>query len=432
MASISHNKTNGRRSIQFTNPDGGRKTVRLGKVSQKSAAIIKTQVEMMLEAKGLGTPLKPQTTAWLKTISPTVHKRLAAAGLIEGRKTAVLGEYLADYIARRASADAKPLTVKKWRTTERILKEYFGEGRDLRTITAGDADAFRLHLIAQRKKDGITPKYRPASLGKHIVIARVFLNAARRDRVVEQNPFEGFAISNATDKTREQFIPIEDTEKCIEAAPDSQWRTIIALARYGGLRTPSEIVRLKWDDILWDEERMIVHSPKTEHHEGKELRIVPLFPELRKHLEEAYEIAPTGSEFVITRYRDAEANLRTTFSKIIKRAGLKPWPKLFQNLRASRQTELEEEFPTHVVCSWLGNSPKVARRHYLQTTESHFEKATQKATQYTSASGGKASHDMPYSPGVSVLPEEQRGKKSSPRTRTRNETFEASRDIQFH
>jgi len=57
-------------------------------------------------------------------------------------------------------------------------------------------------------------------------------------------------------------------------------------------------------------------------------------------------------------------------------AGFVTWPKLFQNLRASRQTELEESFPTHVVCSWMGNSPKVAREHYLQTTEDHFKKAT--------------------------------------------------------
>lgn len=46
-------------------------------------------------------------------------------------------------------------------------------------------------------------------------------------------------------------------------------------------------------------------------------------------------------------------------------------------MRASRQTELEETVPTHVVCRWLGNSPKVAQKHYLQVTDSHFEKAVQ-------------------------------------------------------
>ena len=30
------------------------------------------------------------------------------------------------------------------------------------------------------------------------------------------------------------------------------------------------------------------------------------------------------------------------------------WPKLFQNLRSRRETELAEQFPMHVVCSWIG------------------------------------------------------------------------------
>ena len=67
--------------------------------------------------------------------------------------------------------------------------------------------------------------------------------------------------------------------------------------------------------------------------------------------------------------------MRTTFEKIVTRAGLKPWPRLFHNLRASRQTELSELFPSHVVCKWLGNSEDIARLHYLQTTDAHFEAA---------------------------------------------------------
>ena len=204
-------------------------------------------------------------------------------------------------------------------------------------------------------------------------------------------PFAGVDSGERKNPQREYFVTREETEKCIEAAPDSQWRLIIALARYGGLRTPSEIVRLRWDDIPWDSERMIVTSPKTERHEGGESRVVPLFPELRKYLDEADEIAPKRSEFVITRYRDTNSNMRTTFQKIIKRAGLTPWPKLMQNLRASRQTELEETFPSHVVCKLMGNSIKVAQKHYLQTTEDHFLKAVQNPVQQASATFSVAS-----------------------------------------
>ena len=66
------------------------------------------------------------------------------------------------------------------------------------------------------------------------------------------------------------------------ACPNTDWRTIVALCRYGGLRCPSEVLTLKWADVDWEHGRFRVHSPKTEHHPGKEVREVPLFPELRE------------------------------------------------------------------------------------------------------------------------------------------------------
>ena len=51
------------------------------------------------------------------------------------------------------------------------------------------------------------------------------------------------------------------------------------------------------------------------------------------------------------------------------------WP--FQNMRASRQTELEQKFPTYVVCKWLGNTPHVALKHYLTVTDEDYQKAVQ-------------------------------------------------------
>ena len=53
-------------------------------------------------------------------------------------------------------------------------------------------------------------------------------------------------------------------------------------------------------------------------------------------------------------------------------AGLQRWPKLFQNLRSTRETELAEDFPMHVVCPWIGNSQPIAAKHYLQVTDDHF------------------------------------------------------------
>ncbi len=56
---------------------------------------------------------------------------------------------------------------------------------------------------------------------------------------------------------------------------------------------------------------------------------------------------------------------------------MKPWPKLFHNLRASRETELAATYPIHVVSHWIGNTATIAAKHYLTVREEDFERAAQ-------------------------------------------------------
>ena len=107
----------------------------------------------------------------------------------------------------------------------------------------------------------------------------------------------------------------------------------------------------------------------------------------------------------------ANANLRTQFHKIIERAGRTPWPRLFQNLRSSRETELAEQFPLQVVTGWLGNSPKVALRHYLQITDDHFAKAID---------GGKAAQNAAHSPSKTARNAAQNGAANDTQTEEEN------------
>ena len=222
-----------------------------------------------------------------------------------------------------------------------------------------------------------------------------------RLRLIAENPFDGVKAGTEQNRGRSFFVAPEAAEKVLDACPDYEWRLLVALARYGGLRTPSESFSLAWSDVLWDQDRFRVRSPKTER-QGKPERLVPLFPELRPYLEEAYEMAEPGAVHVITRWRDTHKNLRTQLMRIIRRTGLVPWPRLFQNLRASRETELAERFPLRIVTDWLGNSPNVAMAHYLSTTEDHFQRtaksgavALQNAVQQETARDRTDSQDSP-------------------------------------
>jgi hypothetical protein len=104
-------------------------------------------------------------------------------------------------------------------------------------------------------------------------------------------------------------------------------------------------------------------------------------------------------------------NLRTTFARIVRRAGLEPWPRLFRALRASCESDLAREYPITTVCRWIGNTVAIAARHYVQVTDDDFRRASgvakngaqdvgngmsnngaraaQNPAQYTSGMGGK-------------------------------------------
>jgi len=397
MASLANDK-NGRRRILFFDSDGRRKTLRLGKISKREADSVKTQVERLVHAKITRTAPPLETSHWLADIDGELAEKLTKFGLMERRQPArqsnpqpaapTLGPFIDGYIEGRS--DVKPNTREHLKRCRNHLVAFFGAERPLDAITQGDADEFRIHLRRSMAENTVR-----RICGR----AKQFLRAAVRKRLIAESPFadmKGTGVG-ASDESRQHFITRDVAEKVLAACPDAQWRLLFALSRYGGLRCPSEHLALRWGDVNWELDRITVRSPKTEHHEGKGERVIPLFPELRPHLEAVWDEAPEGTEFVITRYRQRNCNLRTQLERIIRKAGLTPWPKLFQNLRASRATDLATQFPAFVAAKWLGHSPVIAAKHYQQVTDDHFNDATRKsgakAAQQEAAMGGTASQN---------------------------------------
>ena len=264
---------NGRRSIQFFDAAGSRKTLALGKASQKQAEFIKTKVEALAAACITGHAPDDEVSRWLAKRDTVMLSKLAAVGLIPKREAATLGGFLDTYVKSRI--DVKPATQEIWGQVTRNLREHFGEGRPLRSITAGDAEGFKLYLISQ--------KLAPTTVHKRLQFARQFFHAARKHRLIEENPFAEVRSNPGNETDRQRFVTREETAKLLEACPNRDWRLITLLARYGGLRCPSEVLSLRLDDIDWAGDKVTVTSPKTEHHPGKDTRVIPLFPELRQN-----------------------------------------------------------------------------------------------------------------------------------------------------
>jgi hypothetical protein len=101
---------------------------------------------------------------------------------------------------------------------------------------------------------------------------------------------------------------------------------------------------------------MRVRSPKQEKDESDGERRVPIFPQLRPYLEEAFELAEPGTVHVLSRYRDQSVSLRTGLNRIIRRAGLEKWDRPWHDLRATRQTNGAPNSPcTSSVTGWATN-----------------------------------------------------------------------------
>lgn len=357
--------------ITFTDTDGSRKTIRLGKLNKRETELVQSRVRVLLAAKFSGDPPPPDVGAWLAKTSDYIRGKLAEAGLIEARRSMKLGAWLDEFLAKRT--DLKDSSVTVYKRCQTRLVEFFGAGKALRSITPEDAADWR------RFAASIFPSEN--TVRRMTGIARQFFAAADRARLIEENPFHGLAACVRENPEKFYFVTPQEATAVLAACPSTEWRLLFALARWGGLRVPSEPMALRWCDVDWERNRLTVHSPKTEHHEGRESRVIPLFPELRPHLEQAFDAAPEGAEFIIGRHRDPRNNFRTHMARIIRKAGLTPWPKLWHNLRSTRQTELVEAYPIQVVCKWIGNSAAVARRHYLQVLDEHFDRASQKPSQ---------------------------------------------------
>lgn len=405
----------GRKRIQFNGPDGRRRTIRLGKVAKAQANTVKLHIEKLVAAKITGGVPEDDTSHWLATIGDDLHAKLTGHGLTTSRKVVVdptLAAFADRFLAERTGD--KPSTRTQLILARNDLVAYFGADKRLAEITEQDAERFRSFLRTRpaqpgrRKSSTSRPSrasYRdrnrekqPARLLAENTIrrrcgrARQVLRAAVKDRLIPKNPFaelEG-GVSVRANEAREYFVTRDETTAVLAACPDAEWRLLFVLSRYGGLRCPSEHLALRWGDVDWERDRITVRAAKTEHHKGNGVRIVPMFPELRPYLEAVFDAAPDGTEYVFTRYRDSNANLRTQLQRIIDKAGVKPWPKLFQNLRASRATELAQDYPGYVAAEWLGHSQRVAIKHYWRATDEDYARATgRQAVRTTEATENK-------------------------------------------
>ena len=369
-----------RARIVFRDEDGKQQSIRLGECPKDYARSAKMAIGHLVIAKRHNGVPHPDAVRWLGGIDEVLYARVVAHGLCQPREGAALVT-LANLLDRfDAAASVKAGTRTTYLQALGMLRAHFGDSTPIGSITTAHADEWRKAIaepVTVKGDDGkkTTKRLAPATVAKRVRVAKAVFRKAVKWGLIASNPFADLRAGSQSNPDRAFYVTVETIRAILAVCPDDQWRAIVALSRFAGLRCPSEIVALRWGDVNWERGRLMVRSVKTEGHEGHAVRVVPIAPELRPILQDLFDRAEVGVEAVVPRLSNPAMNLRTQFERIIAKASVKPWPRLFHNMRASCATDWVERFPAHVVAGWLGHSPMIAAQHYLQTRDAHFDLA---------------------------------------------------------
>jgi integrase len=334
--------------------------------SETQLAEIGRRVETLAAGNSAGLPPSPALARWLDSLAPEIRAKFDAVGLLvycnHAAEPAPLGvlELWDDYLATRT--EIKPSTRKGFTTARRHVAAAFA-GRAASSVTVADAKQFARELAAA----GHASTHAAKILSRLRQVYRYGVDAEKLAR----NPFAGVTITAKPDRTRDVFITAETAAAVLAQFTRPDARALFALARWCGLRVPNEILALTWDCVDWQLGRLrIPDETKTGW------RVVPLFEPARTELAALFEAAPDGVPWIFARSRTSAATeYRRWLIAACHAANVKPWGKLWHNLRATRRTELQEQYPEHVCNIWIGHTARVARDHYLQITPDHWAAA---------------------------------------------------------
>lgn len=258
------------------------------------------------------------------------------------------------------------------------------------------------HLDALRKMDeydGITPAMageflaailkrgkKPATRNRALIACGGFYKWLQHGEFLDTNPFQGIKqLKEARGDKDIVYCTREERDRIIAMARASEWPDWLAvpIAFYTGMRK-EEIARMRWDDILLAERRIVVPVTKT-----KKRRALPLSGALLALLEGIPENERQGYVVRMPEEFDRVFRMENLHRKIRKlnagvgrwkkdktknkpeaerdarpipeeRIGWNAWRHTFGSLLAQQGVSLDK------ISAWMGNTPEVCRRHYAQ------------------------------------------------------------------
>ena len=255
MASLSREVRRGRTlyRIQWLDQDKRRRSIRLSGVSKKGAEGIRAKTEALVSCRISGEPMAADLASWVAELGEDLHSqtggRWSAGAQAVG--AAMDPRNVHRRLHRRPGGCRRPNAYEleiDSPQADRLLRR---GARVVQRLREGDAFDWRQH---------IAKAYASATLANHVKFAKHFFRYAVRKRIIKTNPFAEIRGGARTTATARPLSAMRPSRRPLQACPDAQWRLILALCRFGGLRCPSEVLWLRWGDIDWEGKRFSVTS----------------------------------------------------------------------------------------------------------------------------------------------------------------------------
>ena len=365
---------------------GQRRNLTLGKLPKSQIDHFSQNVESLVShVKHGGKILPPEMQAWIANLNERHKIQLSEIGLFDYRTSDMtVGElcrkYLADYEQQQGIANS---TKNKVRSTinnrlgrlENIEIELIEPVR--RSIRQNAEPIWSEEAQKTLKSFNSWQRnyYAPATWSRDNKLLSSIGIWAVNQGYCDHNPFTPLPSTSMVNDERNEYITSKMVLNAMESSLSPDIRITLALGRFAGVRTCSEVRTMQWSHVDTDAGTLTVIDSKK-----KRPRVMPLFENIAEELALQREI--TGKTRFVASTQMRSTSSSANYDKIcdaIRRSGQNVWPRVRQNLRSSCENDLLDLFDERLVTQWIGHTVTVSRNHYQKLRPSDYRNAVAKA-----------------------------------------------------
>ncbi len=295
----------------------------------------------------------------LEKFTPTAARqylaRLLEVATGEELQRFTVESWIAEWL-RRKERSSSPATMARYRSHTKAFLEWLGDERrkkPLESITSNDVRRWR-ESLQDSGRAGKTVMAYTKDIG-------AVYRAAARDGLVAFNPVASLDPIDTSDSLDRKPFTGEEVGRLLAAAPSEEWRGLILVAAFTGLRL-GDAARLSWSSVDLAAKKITLIPSKTKRKK-REVQI-PIQPNLLHYLlnlsiEDDDPAAPVFPKLSRTPL-NSRSGLSLTFNKVMSAAGV-------DRGKASRQSDEEKGVGRviyergfhslrHTFTSWLRNA----------------------------------------------------------------------------